>query len=265
MSTVTPNTPEPGWEKRWRKQALELVLRGPITFAIFGAIFALSGFLGLLSVGATIPFLGEHWALALGRVLSALFLSGLYAWYNWRLFEMDTQVSPDVEQGLFCGKTLIQSTLIASFVTEIFTYFMGVREVISSSKFETFAQTDIALENFGALFQMSVIHSNTANGYVFLGLAWLTFHALPLIVGIGMDRPTVRKFSRQMSQDPELLRVDRYFFYTGMAFIIFYSIAGFFLIPLLAFYHAWAYVAMREIVGGIKTNQPQAQQKAVPA
>lgn len=94
MSTLTPNTPEPGWEKRWIKLALELVLRGPISFGVFALMFALSGLLGLLAIGAVNGFVSEYWAMVLGQTFSVIPLIGLYAWYTWRLFEMDTKFPP---------------------------------------------------------------------------------------------------------------------------------------------------------------------------
>jgi hypothetical protein len=67
-----------------------------------------------------------------------------------------------------------------------------------------------------------------------------------------------------MSKSRELKRVDMYFFGIGMVLLVVDKTAGFLSIPLLVMFHAWAFVAMREIVGGIKDNQSDTAPSAEP-
>ena len=250
MSTFTPKTPEEGWEKRWPKQAFQLITQTPHLIMAFLGIFAGASliqcliFQDLTTIGKVVS------ETVFGDVLATLVFAPVIACWLHYLVRHEGYTKES-----FGGYA---EAVKISFGTCLFlAMFFTALGFIAGFDSET-TQSDNPL-----------IYNVLTNIETGMGIAFIASYAgIFRLITVNMMGDAVAENEMASRKAHEAMKRvwPGFMFQITIAFLLTSSILPpYVTIPLFVFFIYILYVAGREIIGGIKGNkQADAQKNLAP-
>lgn len=249
MSTFSPKTPDPGWEKRWISEALALMRGTPEVLLVTIALSAAGGYIKALAAPERMGLMVSS---AVTVFLACFLFSPLLAWGFFALGRREGYVS-----GRFTG---YNEAAEMSFRTGIF-----VLSCFGAAWLMTLIVPPPAeaadLRPLKPITASSILYlgaDGLAQGFIF-GWAGMFRHLTVGMVGASADE---NRFISKRAHEKLVSVFPRVTIYAMASFFAVMLLPGWLVMALYLTFFYWLYVSGREIIGGITGNKQASQSRA---